>query len=1271
MKLGDNGGGSASTVLDRDAVEREPARVRRLSVALDHLAEHYDVVVVGSGYGGAIAAARLAAAGKRVCVLERGRELQAGDFPNSLWGGLRQFQWRSRSGRHGRRTGLFDVRVDHDVSLLVGCGLGGTSLINAGVTIRPPAWVFDDERWPAALRGDGGTVLAPYFRRAEEMLGVSAYPEGPGEGADPGSAWPRLPKLDALADVAAAVGGELQRPNLAINFHSGTNRFGVEQSACQLCGDCVSGCNYGAKNSVTMNYLPLAVARGAHVFTETDVQTVLPSPLGGWTVSFASLADGRAGYRTAPSLFVRADIVVLAAGTLGSTEILFRSRAAGLAVSPRLGHAFSSNGDALAVAYEADRPVRGIGLGRTLPTPETAVGPCITGSVLVPGDAGSAASEPDDTAAWSFDRSNGSDRSGRGDLLIQEGAIPSPLRPLMPATLAIAAAGDDGGGPLQFLHRLARRARTGAAAFLPTRRGAASAADRTLTYLLMGDDGGDGRLEPAGDGIGVRWTGAGDHPIFGHGREVLAKASAALGAELIVNPLSTPMLHDSVLSVHPLGGCPMGDDGATGVVDDRGRVFSGDGAEVHDGLLVVDGAVVPRPLTVNPLLTISALAERSSELLVRDLAPVGGPRDSQPEAQAPDGASLARPTTVPGNRPGLSFTERMRGFMGTVADPGPDADADDLVAAAQAGARRGRSDGTAVEFVLTVRIDDLPSLLDDPSRPGRLAGTVVAPLLSPRRLRVVDGHFTLVREDTTHVDTWHMRYVMELASEDGRRFRFDGTKFLHDRAGLDAWSDTTTLHVTITEVTELTELPHRPPTETGAPAGEASAAPAGPAYGAPSDAPDEAATVPLVTAGVMTLGPTDFARQLTTMRVSGVSSRLERLRWLARFDARFLRSLWKVYGGPLDDVGKLPEKLRTSMPFTGSGLRKLRLPAPEPRWCDAHGRWHEGNDLGPDAWLRLVRFEGGRRGPVLLAPGFGMSATSFLIDTVETNLAEHLVAKGYDVWVFDYRAGMDLPSSHTPFTIDDVATQDWPAAVEEVLRVTGAGTVQVVGHCFGSMTLMMALAAGLRDVRSAVCMQVTLHPVPPLLTQIKSSLGIGHLLRAIGMTEVAPLRGTTLGNVALDLALRAVPLSRDERCGKAVCRWINAIYGITHRHEQLNDATHDLLDQLFGAGNLTGIEHGRKIFQRRAVYADDGSNAYLAHPERLRLPLMLLHGARNPLFHPEGSLRTLRWLQAANDPSLYQRVVVPDYGHLDAVIGRNASRDVFPIVSQHLDRFNR
>jgi cholesterol oxidase len=1146
----------------------------KLSLPLDRLRERYEVVVVGSGYGGAIAASRLARLGRSVCVLERGRELRPGDYPDTPWRALRQLQVRTPRRRIGSRSALFELHADDEVSVMVGCGLGGTSLINAGVALRPPAWVFDDERWPAELRGRGSDALAPYFERAERMLGSTPYPDD----------WPDPVKLAALTVAAEGVAATVERPRINVTFEAGVNAAGIRQEACVLCGDCVSGCNHNAKNTVLVNYLPDAVAHGAEIFCETPVRTVRPASggRGGWIVTFDAAGHGRRRLG-APASFVFADVVVLAAGTLGSTQILMRSRTEGLAVSPLLGSRFSGNGDVLAFAYDAEMPVRGIGTGRRPSTPETSVGPCITGMVDLTADRTRA-------------------------LLVEEGAIPGALRPLMPAAFAVASEAGGSGGPVAFVRRLGGRLWRNPGRRLAWRGGAA---DDTLTYLVMSDDAGDGRLRLDGDTVRVDWEGAGDRPVFDRNAEVLRKMSASLGATFVGNPLSTPMFNESLVTVHPLGGCPMADDGAGGVVDHAGQVFTGLSGEVHDGLVVADGAVVPRPLAVNPLLTISALAERASELLAADRG--WSDRDRASAAGRPSGPRV--------QRPGVTFTERMAGW----AAPSVDGDA-------VAGERRGRAEGTPLEFVLTVSIDDLEALLRDPATPGRLSGTVTAPVLSPQRLRVVDGAFRLMQQDPTHVDTWHMRYSMLLVAEDGERFGFEGTKYLHDRSGLDAWADTTTLHVTITR----------------------------------GRRPD------VVAAGVMRLTAADFARQLSTMRVSGIDGSLERARLLARFSTRFLRSLGSVYGGPLDGVGEFPAAPPVPVPPTGDGARRLRLPAAEPRWCDGDGCWHEGSEVGDDAWLRLTRYEGGRRGPVLLAPGFGMSAMSFIGGTIETNLTEHLVAKGYDVWLFDYRAGIDLPSSRTPFTLDDIATSDWPAAVAEVLRLTGASSVQAVGHCVGSASLMMALASGsIPDVRSAVCMQFTLHPETSLLNRAKAALGVGSLLGRLGLDRVAPFTGGSVAKKLLDLGLRAVPMPAGEHCAKPLCRWINAIYGCTHSHEQLNDATHDGLDNLFGVGNLRALDHVAVIMRASKVLAADGTDNYVSHPERLRLPILLVQGERNHIFRPEGSLRTLRWLQEANDPALYERVVLPGYAHLDALIGRDAPVDVFPVVSGHLDGYNR
>jgi cholesterol oxidase len=1144
--------------------------------------ERYDVVVVGSGYGGAIAASRLARAGRSVCLLERGRELLPGDFPSTLVEAAGQLQVRTRARRLGRATGLFDLRAGHDLSVMVGCGLGGTSLINAGVALRPPARIFEDDRWPAALRGSeaGPAELAPYFSAAERMLGSAPYP------AD----WPEPTKLTALGRAASGVGATVQRPRINVSFTDGPNAAGIEQQACTLCGDCVTGCNHGAKNTVAVNYLPDAVAHGAEVYCEAEVRSVTPAPEGGdggWLVSFAVLAGGRARFG-GPASFVLADVVVLAAGTLGSTEILLRSRAEGLPTSHQVGRRFSGNGDVLAFAYDVKDPeVRGIGAGGRPVTARNAVGPCITGMIDL----------------------TGSDTPSRV-ALIEEGSIPGALRAIMPAAFAVAADIDDGGSPADFATRLVRRARATRGAVLDPTGGPA---DRSLTYLVMSEDAADGELRLDGGELRVEWPAVGDLPVFDHDAALLRSASEALGAEFVGNPLWSPMLHESLVTVHPLGGCAMADDGSRGAVDDRGRVFTGEGADVHEGLLVADGAIVPRPLAVNPLLTISALAERACALLAaeRDWTVATGP-------------TPPLPVPPPVETPGVRFTERMAGWA-AITDEG------DTVEATTAGAERGRAEGTRLEVVLTVEIDDLPALLADPSSPGRLSGTVIAPSVSPRRLRVVDGSFRLAQEDPTHVDTWNMRYEMVLVADDGRRFAFEGYKVLTDLAfALDAWDDTTTLYSTLRD-----------------------------------------ADGHVVAAGVLRISPGDFARQLTTMRVTGVHGAAARAMWLARFGRRFAHSLLTVYGGPLRDVAAFPEAPARPVPLTGAGHRRLRLPAPEPRWCDGAGRWHEGSDYGDDAWLRLVRYEGGRRGPVLLAAGFGMSATSFLVDTVGTNLAEHLVERGYDVWLFDYRASIDLPSAHTAFTLDDIARADWPTAVAEVRRVTGAAGVQALGHCVGSASLLMALGAGLTGVRSAVAMQFPLHPATSYLNQVKSALKVDRALKWLGQHKVAPLTRVDVPNTALDLALRAVPMPRSERCDKALCRWINAIYGCTHTHAQLDDATHDHLDDMFGVGNLAAFGHMSLIMQRRLAVDEAGRATYTSHPERMRLPILLVQGEENYIFHPEGSMRTLRWLQSNNEPTLYERAVLPGYAHLDALIGRDAATDVFPRISEHLDRFNR
>src|SRR3954463_4138112 len=128
--------------------------------------------------------------------------------------------------------------------------------------------------------------------------------------------------------------------------------------------------------------------------------------------------------------------------------------------------------------------------------------------------------------------------------------------------------------------------------------------------------------------------------------------------------------------------------------------------------------------------------------------------------------------------------------------------------------------------------------------------------------------------------------------------------------------------------------------------------------------------------------------------------------------------------------------------------------------------------------VRLTRYQMGTKGPLVLAPGYGNAARAFAVDTVEKNWVQYLGEHGYDVWLFDYRASPDLPSSWTQFTVDDIALRDWPAAIEAVRQETGSETVQAMGHCVGGLSLFMAIGGGLQGLRSAMFSAAGRHPVP-------------------------------------------------------------------------------------------------------------------------------------------------------------------------------------------------
>ncbi|HEU5182175.1 MAG TPA: GMC family oxidoreductase [Candidatus Polarisedimenticolia bacterium] len=546
-----------------------------LSSPLDSIKEHYEVVVIGSGYGGGIAASRLARAGRKICLLERGRERWPGEYPDSQLELMHELQINGPLAHTGSRLGLYDVHNSHDIAVLVGCGLGGTSLINAAVCFPPDRRVFEDTRWPEALRQDLDGRLARGFERAREILDPRTYPD----------TFPRLRKAGLHERAASKMGAKFQRTELAIAFADGRNRFGVDQKACSLCGDCVTGCNLWAKNTTLMNYLPDARAHGAEIFTQIDVRR-LARKEGRWEIHYQVLKTGHEKAAVATRT-LSADVVVLAAGTLGSTEILLRSQAAGLLLSDKVGHHFSGNGDILGYSYNGNEPVDGIGFGKTPPQEGAAVGPFNT-TVIDLRDPGQ-----------------------RTGLIVEEGAIPGAIARASAAMLMLnaALAGKDTDGD--------DRAREKRQELETITSGPYKGAMRnTQTFLVMTFDDANGRITLKEDRPRIDYPGLGRQENVLNANRRMLEVTKALGGTYVANPSWNRLTGYQVATVHPLGGCIMADDSGGGAVNDRGQVFRGrTGQQVYEDLYVCDGSIVPRSLGVNPLLTISALAERAVALL--------------------------------------------------------------------------------------------------------------------------------------------------------------------------------------------------------------------------------------------------------------------------------------------------------------------------------------------------------------------------------------------------------------------------------------------------------------------------------------------------------------------------------------------------------------------------------------------------------------------------------------------------------------------------------
>lgn len=1236
----------------------------------------WDVVIVGSGYGGAMAASELAGLQEggrplRLCVLERGREYAPGMFPSrmeELPAHVRVHR-TSTDESIGRAEGLLDVRIGPDVSAIVGNGLGGGSLINAGVMEEPD---FTSCRLPASLRG----ALEPFA-----LAGVKAA-----LGANTGLRDTPLPKRDALESLARQARLPFRHADITVQTGNGT----ADRPACTLCGDCMTGCNVGAKKSLDTTLLREAREKRVEIFTGCSVLRVQRAAGGDWELETV-FTNEAVRLRHAPAM-IRARKVILAAGTLGSTEILLRSRSPALRLSDRLGTRFSCNGDNLVALYDGPAPARPGGQEHQR-LDRRGVGPTITGVAQIEG------------------------------ALLQEFAVPAPIRRLFDETVTTT----------DLLHGLTERpagARDGrdSMAVDPEKM------ERTLLLGVIGHDEAAGRIvlnhvdmDPRHRHIegrvGVEWESVRASPLMDYTwrRANEAFRAGGDGATVLPNPLWRPLpasvdalvagKRGPVLTVHPLGGCGMGASVQEGVVDHRGRVFDAAGTlagPFHEGLFVLDGSILPGSVGVNPALTIAAIARHA----VREL--VAEHPHWQPGAACdtlPPRPRLRFPAECTPPRPPVAteaeLMERLSGSVGEWWVEMTLCYRPVAVRELTTRARRhlqldpGRSflrvyrGGEAARCeVMTLRESERDQLAE---HIAQLHGTLA--LSEPAGGAALAHALRAGAAWVTNRGTRELWDRWILGQNKGARLT--AQRFLNSaaRAGeMRCFDYALSLGATLRS--------RNPPLARQLAAGRTLSGSKRLTYGNLANPWRQLTEMKLegfpgTPCATLAVDGRFMARQgVPLMRITKQENQVVALAECASLGLAWLRTLVSVHTWSFRAPDPAPEWTPQLRP---GPVREL----PPPHVHVLH--YDVQFPLRP-AEVLLTNYANPGRPPIALIHGYSASGSTFTHPAIPEPLARHLWRGGHDVWVVDLRTSAALPTAKLPWRFEDAAFVDIPAAVAKIRALTGR-RVNVLAHCIGAVQLSMALLAdrgalerweradGSAPWRRAARVRPLLKHLPdnigrivlsqkgPMLAYSDANVMRAYFLRALRraiLPQDYQFRspGTqTAGGSLMDRLFSTLPYPDEEFLleNPFLPPWQRAAWaGFRHRMDALyardfslgNIAPQTLaaIEDLFGPLHLDTVAQAIH-FARLNTITDASGEPFDTSAARLkkRWPgngTMGLHGEKNGLVDVH-SLHVLRQqMDFAGVP--FEEKVIERYGHQDCLIGRDAARDVFPHVVRFL-----
>ncbi|KAI3749921.1 hypothetical protein L2E82_20542 [Cichorium intybus] len=520
--------------------------------------DSYDAIVVGSGYGGSVAACRMSMAGIKVCLLEKGRKWEGQDFPTDSFKLLStvRFENKSLGFGLGPKDALFQIHKEHDSVAVTVCGLGGGSLVNAGVMLPTPVRAKRNPKWPKEWESDWKACEAS----ASSMLNIQSVPV-------------KFPNARTMEKLVGDEFKETSSLKLSINFdveEQGVHlKRSKESGSCIACGNCLSGCPYNAKNSTDKNYLFTAVEAGCSIKTDCEVKYVVKNP------NYTNI-HGKPARRWLVYLndtdYLQSDFVILSGGVFGTADLLFRSQTRGLELSSRLGEGFSCNGNNTAYLAGCTTPLGAFGLHKEqfskIPFQERP-GPAISSSY---------------TSSLGF--------------TIQSGVLPTAYPYLM--FKGVLTYGWPTG--FWFLHGLIDK--------LKHTFGLKSTEGMALT--VTGYDESDGKItfDKSRDKINFSPP---NNPLLPRKIISFQKLTKKLGGILFMSRFRST-------SVHLLGGCNASSDHFLGVCNSNGQVFDTKSpSSVHSGLYVCDASLIPCSIGVNPCLTIATASEHVSRHLVQDI----------------------------------------------------------------------------------------------------------------------------------------------------------------------------------------------------------------------------------------------------------------------------------------------------------------------------------------------------------------------------------------------------------------------------------------------------------------------------------------------------------------------------------------------------------------------------------------------------------------------------------------------------------------------------